>query len=291
MIKIAFLLTGTVRNYKMNLETWKTYLLDLFDVDVFFHTYDVYGFQKAKTQGNVEPEMHQKVDVAELVRLLGAKRFVVDCLDKKLGEFRMQIPQQFINNGIALPEYIKAQLYSIYVANKLKMEYEKENDFVYDIVIKIRFDTVFNSPFDLFDFEIILSNKQVILCGNPNIGAMSYKNACLNCIKNYNYWEPKSCLNHSIVSDIVYISISQNIDFYASLFLHYDLIVINHYKKYLDYGHQKYISKIYPNGSILYKNVPGVKLLFPELVLSSYLKNYILLNYGLGVDTNRKKNH
>lgn len=290
MIKFALLITGTVRNYKHNYSTWYKYFIELFNVDIFFHTYDIYGY-KLSPIGNPEPDMSRKININEIITLIRPKKYKIDNLEEKLIEFKKDIPTQFINKGLAYPEYIKSQLYSIYSANKLKHEYEKENNFKYDIVMKIRFDTMFNSYLNLNDIEHILSNSDIILCGHPNIGGMVYKNACINCMNTYTYLNAVSCTNHTIVSDLICITNSDNMNYYSELYLKYDNMIKQEYDKYLQIPLMslgEYICAKYGNDCLLYKNVPHVKIVFPEKILSMYLTKYILLNYSIEVCTNRK---
>lgn len=288
MNKIALLITGTTRNYVQNYPTWKKYLLDIYHVDIFFHTYDVVGYQKQENK-LITPDMTQYVDIKTVVSLIKPIKYKVDNLEHMLSFFRNTMPTTFTNKSVAHPEFIKAQLYSIFQANLLKKEHEKSNNFKYDLVIKIRFDTLFRSAFDKTDLNLIKSNNKIILCGNPGITKMTFKNGCFNCIQNLNNLKKISCKNHTPISDIVVISNSQNIDVYADSYITYDRFMNSVYKKCLDKEiNHKYIIKKYPNNAILYR-VPDseLEIYFPEKYFAKVLEDYMLVNYKMGVDTNR----
>ncbi len=285
-MKVALLICGTIRNYKENYPTWHKHLLSLFNVDIFFHTYNVYGYHNQSTNNIIST-----IDTNTLVEIIKPKNYIIDSHIDKIKYFKDQTKTQCIRNGSPNPEFIKSQLYSIYMANNLKKIYEIENNFKYDIVIKIRFDTIFYGNFNLSDINLIQKQNNVILCGNPNIKTMLYKNACKKCIDNFNNKKIVNCDMHADTSDIVLISSSTAIDHYADIYFEYDKYIIQNHNKVCEiYNHielKKYIKYTYANKSIIYCNVPKITYLYPEKVLSLHLKNFILLNYTINLDINR----
>lgn len=282
-MKIALLICGTTRNYKENYATWKKHLLDLYNVSIFFHTYDVDGYHL----NNIN-----NFNKNDLLELLKPKKYLIESFDDKNNDFKKQTKTQFLRRGSPKPESIKSQLYSIYMVNQLKKLDEKENNYIYDIVIKIRFDTMFYGDFSVDDINLIKLHDNVILCGNNNIKIMLYKNACINCINNFNNNNFVKCDTHSNVSDIVIISNSKNMNHYAKIYFRYDIFIKEYYNmallKYSISDLVKYAKCVYDNGSIMYYDVPNILYLYPEKVLALHLENYILLNYTLLLDTNRK---
>jgi len=289
MLKMALLITGTIRNYKENYLTWKKHLLDLYDVDIFFHTYNISGYHNdIYNNKNINTKIFNE---NEIINLLNPKKYIIDDFTIKLNEFKKTIVSQCLRNGSPKPEFIKAQLYSIYQANNLKKEYEKENNIEYDIVIKIRFDTIFNSNFDVNDIKLIYNYENIILCGNENIKVMKYKTACENCINNFNKQYFVKCIEHSDISDIVLISKSNIIDFYANIYNEYDLFInimfINTLNLIGKNNIDKYQNIICENNKKIYYNIPNSICPYPEKILPMYLKNYTLLNYSMKLDINR----
>jgi len=285
MLRIALLITGTTRNYKENYLTWKKYLLDLYNVDIFFHTYNITGYHSDILQNK-----NISFDEKEIIDTLRPIKYIVDSFTDKIEEFKKLIVSQCANKESPKPEFIKAQLYSINKANELKMKYEKENKFEYDIVIKIRFDTIFKSPFDNKDIMTIYHKNNIILCGSPYIKVMRYKNACTKCIDNFNQFKYIKCDSHCDISDIVIISKSHIINFYADIYYKYDdfiNIMLTNTASKNNNDLNKYISITYDNGQKIYYDVPKAQRPYPEKILALYLKDYILLNYSMELDTNR----
>lgn len=285
MTKIALLICGTVRNYKENYPSWKKHLLDLFDVTIFFHTYDIYGYH---SQNN---NKLSQFDIDTLINIIKPKKYLIESYTTKLNDFKSQVKTQCLRRGSPNPECIKSQLYSIYMTNMLKKIYEKENNFQFDIVIKIRFDTMFYSNFSISDINLINKYDDVILCGNPEIKTMLYKNACMNCINNFKMNNFNKCEKHTDISDIVIISNSKIMNHYANIYFIYDKFIEGYHDKvkqsHNDDTLKKYIKCVYNNGSIMYWNVPKITCLYPESALALHFKDYILLNYVMRVDINR----
>lgn len=279
MLRIALLVTGTIRNYKENYITWKKHLLDLYNVDIFFHTYNIVGYHK-----DIYNNLNMTFNENDVINTLRPKKCKIDVFETKIKEFTQSIKPQCLRSGSPNPEFIKAQLYSIYIANSLKKAYEKENNFEYDIVIKIRFDTIFYSDFEINDIKKIYTNKNAILCGNPKIKSMKYKTACKECNK-----YSRKCNSHSPISDIVFISKSNIMDFYADIYNNYDKFIEAMFKITAEKTQniEQYRDQEYKYGFI-YKNVPRSECPFPEKVIADYLKDYMLLDYSINLDINRK---
>jgi hypothetical protein len=301
-MKIALLIAGTTRNYLENYPTWKTCLLDLFDTDIFFHTYNIMGYQnntKNNIGNNVEPIFDNDFNEKLLLDILKPKSYKIDDFKIKLEYFKTTIPSQLIYTSLAYPEYIKSQFYSIEQAYKLCEEYQKNNNIIYDVVVKIRFDTIFIDKFLESDFKLVIDSK-ILLCGNPGITKMAIKNGCTLCIElSNNNKKPTRCQKHTFVSDIVMIGNLKNIKSYCEIYKHYD----RYLEKYADIisatqedlNNDSVIKTKYPNGNIVYK-VPlqyiqkyNVQIYFPELIIGEHLYKCILLNYQNKVDTNRNK--
>ena len=110
----------------LSFKDWKRCILDVNDVDVFFHTWDL------------ELEEH-------LVNLYKPKKYE---LEKQI-IFNVEYKDDSPRN--------QAQ-YSRWYGGKrvidMKSEYEKENNFKYDCVIDSRFDLAWNNPIDFSEFDM-----------------------------------------------------------------------------------------------------------------------------------------
>lgn len=146
-MRIALCLSGGLRNFKDTYHTFKHFLLDKHDVDLFF-----YGLEnkEGKTQ-------NQK----DLISIYNARSFQVND-ELQYSEIECKYP-------------IKSSYYSFYnvmKCNDLKIAYEKENNFKYDLVIRSRTDYFWFR--ELSQFELLTSKNKIILpqewsfkCVNP----------------------------------------------------------------------------------------------------------------------------
>jgi hypothetical protein len=132
IMKIAVCLSGQPRSIERSVQS----ILNFFNnpnysVDYFCHVWD-YNTWKTKIENKVEFGDYEPVDTTWLSSQLarfGPKRSVIG------------------NHAIIYPEkrYMPwgSLFYSMYHANMLKLQYEIENNFKYDFVVKSRFDVVF----------------------------------------------------------------------------------------------------------------------------------------------------
>jgi hypothetical protein len=282
-MKIAVLLTGTTRNYKLNYSNWKKNIFDKYDCDIFFHTYDIIGYQKSKDT-LVEPILDDKLEEKDLINLLKPVDYIIEIFNERINLLREQIKSQFIGLCSAKPEYIMAQLHSIHAANELKKQYEEKNNIKYDLVIKMRFDSEINSELKYSDVEKLVNNNNIILSGNNSIKAMAIKTGCENCIKlNQNIDSNHiKCKNHTVISDIVMISSTETMNLITSLYNVYQNMCYDNLnnRKCFKIPYEKY-----PNG-MLYVSGSQVHM-YPEFAYALFLKDYIILNYDMQTDTNR----
>ncbi|MAU75245.1 MAG: hypothetical protein CL831_00040 [Crocinitomicaceae bacterium] len=108
-----------------------------------------------------------------------------------------------VNYELARPSNVHSMFFSIQRSNQLKMQYEKENSFLYDIVIRCRFDI------EIIKFDIDLYNL-----------SMDY----VNCY----------AMKESPNSDLA-ISSSKNMDIYSSLY--------DNFKKYKQDGWKQFVGE------------------------------------------------
>lgn len=92
-----------------------------------------------------------------------------------------------VNYELCTPKNVHSMFYSIEKSNELKMNYEIENNFVYDAVIRCRFDTQFNK----FDINLLNIDLNYINCDN---------------------------LSHGFPNDQFAISTSENMNKYSSVY-------------------------------------------------------------------------
>jgi len=135
MPSIALCISGQPRSYAKGFEYIKRNLLDYYNVDIFYHTW-----YNVKTKFN------------EIENLYQPKSFLID----------KPLPNTYENKYTRIPSvkfpayFTVSAFYSIFQANKLKKEYEQKNNFIYDWVVRIRFDFALNVK---IDFDLLDNNK------------------------------------------------------------------------------------------------------------------------------------
>lgn len=128
-MKIALCISGQPRSVEKGFEFYKKNLLDSYDVDVFVHTwfYDFYDY-------NYITKIYKP-------KKLKIESYLKSDLEKNIRYCRFNIYSAFYS---ATQSYLLAR------------EYEEQNDFKYDWIIKTRFDFALNKK---FDFETLDSDK------------------------------------------------------------------------------------------------------------------------------------
>lgn len=134
-IKVALILSGSVRNIEDTFKSMEYYLLNKFkNIDVFFYGCEnVYGKDK-----NIE----------FLTEKFSPKKMVVN-------------EKSFYSNFSDINKSIIA-FYNVMMCNELKKEYEVENGFKYDLVIRTRMDLFWMKDISDNEIELALSGNILI---------------------------------------------------------------------------------------------------------------------------------
>ena len=142
--RIAICISGELRSWKQSMNTWK-HITNIpgVEVDFFFHTWNSknpptsFYNEKMKEGKPIEEliEMYnEKISVEEfdeLIRLIKPKGYLIE----PSREFEPKNDQQTIFKSSHISQY-----YGVMMAGRLKKKYELENDFIYDVVVRTRFD-------------------------------------------------------------------------------------------------------------------------------------------------------
>tara|TARA_B100000989_G_C19530308_1_gene469284 strand:+ start:1790 stop:3652 length:1863 start_codon:yes stop_codon:yes gene_type:complete len=159
-MKTALIFSGQPRNFLFTYEYIKKNILDILQPDVFFHTWSDNLHSAAE---HVDVDLIEYPNETQLINLLNPKlykfqknEYIFDKFDK---EIRSKYSDPFIQYSM---------FYSMREAILLKKKYEKKNSFIYDLVIRIRFDFLAINKFDYSDFRKnklnyydLLKNKRV----------------------------------------------------------------------------------------------------------------------------------
>lgn len=191
-MKVAICLSGQPRDIKKTLDNIKNTWLNCDQLDFFIHTW------KGKKNDLYRPDTPTDICENDL-------NFILEKIDPKL--FLIEEPKKFdkkyrdsIHWGCYHPtknpnpsQNIQSMFYSIYQANRLKKQYEEDYNFVYDCVIRCRFDYFFEKKYDMLSFDLSVLNT-------------------------------KSDCQHTdyAINDHLALSNSYNMDVYSNMFNHLD---------------------------------------------------------------------
>lgn len=153
-MKIALCLSGQPRYIDQGYLQIKNNILSKYDVDCFVHTWWDNSMRNQKMVLNPKTSY-------------GRQYLWDENTIEKIVEYyspKIMMHQQQINFNLfehieykVIPQYVHSMFYSIMMCNSFKKSYEKMNNFLYDFVIRCRFDVNF-FKFDL-DFNSLDSNK------------------------------------------------------------------------------------------------------------------------------------
>jgi hypothetical protein len=136
--RIAVCFSGQPRTWRKCVESWKENLFGHLEMDVFCHTWDFNTPPNCVSVGmNVIDNQVHDGEIDELYEVLKPKKFLIE-QRKNFVPFKMTQP-------ILVPSFL-SQFYGIMQAARLKKQYEIENDFQYDVVIKMRYDAYLKTP-------------------------------------------------------------------------------------------------------------------------------------------------
>jgi hypothetical protein len=182
-MKIAICLSGMMRNFENTYPRFKKHIIDAHNPDIFFCGYP------NKQDINYCKE--------KLINLYNPKKYILRsyndeirkniCSNEKKYESHKR-PETVINNYIS-------QIYNIKLSDQLRIEYEKENNFIYDVVVRSRIDVYYFKSFE--ENELKMAN-----CGEVLIP---------------DEWDFK-IVNNICVSDSFAMSNSKNMELYSSLY-------------------------------------------------------------------------
>lgn len=134
-IKTALCISGHLRTFEENYNSIKENILDRLDCDVFIHTWDILGLSYRFTDADLHvTETSLLLD--RIKQLYHPKKVIIE----KTKTFPVKpIMQARLVDHRDIPG-ILSMYYKVEACNDLKREYEKENGFIYDCVIRFRGD-------------------------------------------------------------------------------------------------------------------------------------------------------
>lgn len=157
-MKIAICLSGGVRYPHIGLESIKKIFPNSF-VKIFIHTWKISDRDDfLKTVAGLQYKEQDRTVETQLSFLenYNHEKILVEDYDLKKDEFQQVYDSlnifPFEEGGCIIPRYDIGPIsmhYSIHMSNQLKCQYEKENNIIFDKVIRMRFDSDFEGK-DLY---------------------------------------------------------------------------------------------------------------------------------------------
>lgn len=131
-MRIAICMSGQLRNWRIAAENqlwfWTTINRPELEIDYFIHTWDYSGDREGASKPYIFRDISDD-EFNEVIDFYKPKKFLIE--KKKQEEFRFN-------------DHWSSLFYSFVKTVNFKREYELENGFNYDIVVKTRPDLVFN---------------------------------------------------------------------------------------------------------------------------------------------------
>lgn len=187
-MKIAVCFSGQPRYIEEGYYFVKKYLLDKYDVDVFVHTWWDDSYPGSEFDYT---DLNRDCKYSEDTLLKISKLY-----NPKLIQTEKQIAFEYFDDvhyGRLHPVSPYSMFYSIKKSNDLKKQYELENNFIYPLVIRCRFDIVLSR----FNLDLNTIDRKKIYVGGEH---------------HYLGGQP------TVPNDQFAISSSYNMDYYSSLF-------------------------------------------------------------------------
>ena len=166
-MKIALCLSGHLRAYKECFPSLKKFIIDPYKPDVFIYTYPIQGFDGIRGDRSLMATMSNK---KELIELYDPIKLTIDPLKNLLD---MNKYKDRIGSGVRDPTVIPSMFHGIYRANQLKVIWEIENAFKYDIVIRSRADIMYETMFGIKEFEACQQSNGVYFPAFGNYGGLN----------------------------------------------------------------------------------------------------------------------
>ena len=158
--RVALLLYGHMRTYEKCFPSLKRNIIDVFKPDVFVHTWSE---NEARTgtwhNSHMNVFKFTEKNKKNIKKLYKPKNILFE--NQMVRDYKTTCPNNNLNS-----EGQKFMIYSFFRANKLKKEYEKNNNFEYDMVIKIRPDIFLKKSFQGLSNNFIMKNNHVYIAGN-----------------------------------------------------------------------------------------------------------------------------
>jgi hypothetical protein len=211
-MKIAVCISGQPRGLPISINECLEKLIKPLNADVFIHSW----YSKEcdnKPFSSTQPHQHNNVGrwIPE------TDKIIIEQINPK--KYKFEHPREFseFNHLTSIPQAIQTQMaslfYGINQANELKKQYEIENNFIYDIVIRTRLDLLYKNSLTIDLLKQLEINHNTIYV--PSFYQKHRQN---------DSYPLKNGETYGSLSDIFIIGSSVSIDKTCDLFLEFEKI-------------------------------------------------------------------
>lgn len=147
-MKVALLLCGQMRTFDHpKVVEYTERLIEKFNCDVFVSTWNNRGVslwtQHSQSQEIYQDDINLEIDEKSISIISNVKDYIIcDYNEYVTNLSNTNIKQLLINNQWGNGASSNPQFYMMHLASEMKKKYERDNNFVYDVVIKSRPDFV-----------------------------------------------------------------------------------------------------------------------------------------------------
>lgn len=211
-MKIAVCFSGQIRTGVVSSKSIKSYLGTLYQYcDFFIHSWDINTYT-GYSGSNIFRDNEKVSDdtINDIINIYNPKKIEIENFNE-------------IKDTISSFDTIKYLWYSYYMSVKYKREFEIDNNFKYDIVIKMRFDMIFE-PYRVLSFEYkllygVINNTIYIENMEQNVTEETI-----------------------FIDDVYYMGSSDNIDIMSSYYHNFGEteFIVHDFIKYLNYNNISY---------------------------------------------------
>ena len=162
-MKTAILFSGEIRNYYDTIDNNYRYIIDVFKPDIFMSLWDY-------KSNDPNSRSYSKGSIKDCIRQY--KPTTVKISDRVINDQITKNTKFPEHNTISTAKRFVGMNYQNYQASLLKQEYEKINNFKYDIVIRHRLDTFVNGDIKQY-IKLVDDNTILVQHGGDNVTGLS----------------------------------------------------------------------------------------------------------------------
>lgn len=158
-MKVAICMSGQLRTYKKCYENLMKYIVKPMNADIFIQVWDKVG--ASHKEGEIKSD---EVNKKEIVEMYNPKEIVIESQPKGSSDnlYGKKVPEKLKEIEPIHYKSALSMFYQIKSCNDLAVNYAKENKFKYDIIIRIRPDTMFLQNIPKRLVRKVLKSKNVV---------------------------------------------------------------------------------------------------------------------------------